>query len=283
MATRVVSITGTLSNDAEFRAYVAMIHDSFIAFGWVQASDTGQIDPTTVARPGTANTDAGYMIWRMNDALQATSPFFCKVFFGVGSTTSTPRLKVEIATGTNGAGTLTGNISTQQTLGGSTGTASNSYFSGSSSRFQLAMWPSNGQLWRFLSIERDRNSSGVETGDGANILCYGNIAWVSQFIPKTTLGVPAPIETKVCTLISSQTSQSAGGNTGVGVVRPVMGVLRNPMIGWLICSRADFTSEVTNAISLYGVSRTYLALTSTALGTSVVGNNTAPGSLMLFE
>jgi hypothetical protein len=285
MSTRIVLISSTISNDAAFQAFVQMYHDSFIALGWLQTADTGQINPLTVLRPGT-NTDAGYLIWSMNDSLQAASPIFCKMFFGIGAGATDPRFKIEIATKTNGAGTLQGNVSTQVSAVRNAGALVNSYFSGTSSRMQAAAWPSSSGACFTFSIERDRSASGVDTAFGASIIAYGAAApiWFQQFVPNETQGLLPPSETKAVTMISGQTSQSGGGLTTVGVIRPVFGSFRNPGIGMLICSQGDFVNEVTNTVSLYGTSRRYITLTvATTMNTAAVGNNTSPGAFLLFE
>jgi hypothetical protein len=79
------------------------------ASGWlIPASDTGQVDLTTVARPS-VGVYAGYKVYKANDALQATKPFFLKVEFGVSAGSVTRWLfRFTVANITNGAGTLSG-------------------------------------------------------------------------------------------------------------------------------------------------------------------------------
>lgn len=106
---------GTTSNDALFRSWGSMINAALSGIGLVQASDTGQINWTTVTWPGTVSTAAGYEIWRFNDSLQSTAPVFVKVEYGrwTGFTFSVYALWITIGTGTNGAGTITGTSTTR--------------------------------------------------------------------------------------------------------------------------------------------------------------------------
>jgi hypothetical protein len=53
-----------------------------VAGGWVQTADTGQIDFATQAKPAGANTDAGYVVMRMNDVHQALRPVYVRLTFG---------------------------------------------------------------------------------------------------------------------------------------------------------------------------------------------------------
>jgi hypothetical protein len=94
------------TTDAGFRAWVSSIITQLAAVGLTQTSDTGQINTSTVTRPGSGNTSAGYTIWQFNDSLQGTSPIYFKLEFGSGSAAANPQMWVTVGTGTNGAGTI---------------------------------------------------------------------------------------------------------------------------------------------------------------------------------
>jgi hypothetical protein len=98
------------TTDAEFRAWGSAIKTALSTVGFVQTSDTGQIDWTTVLAPTVATTSQGYEIWRLNDAAQSTCPIYFKIEYGSGSTTPSarPNIWVTIGTGSNGSGTITG-------------------------------------------------------------------------------------------------------------------------------------------------------------------------------
>lgn len=95
------------STDATFRTWGSEFSAALLAVGLTKTSDTGQIDWGTVTRP-TTNTDAGYEIWRFNDALQATQPIFMKISFGTHSTALKGRIRIVVGSGSDGAGNLTG-------------------------------------------------------------------------------------------------------------------------------------------------------------------------------
>lgn len=100
------------SNNATFRAWGSALAAALAAVGLTQTADTGQINWTTVTRPG-ANTAAGYEIWRFNDTLQATAPIFIKIEYGTGNSTTSPGIWITVGTGSNGSGTITGQSSTR--------------------------------------------------------------------------------------------------------------------------------------------------------------------------
>ena len=100
--------------DAAFRTWGSAISSALTTIGLTNTSDTGQINWTTVTRP-TANTMAGYEIWRFNDTLQSTRPIFIKLEYGTGSNVLYPHMVASIGTGSDGAGTLTNPTSTAST------------------------------------------------------------------------------------------------------------------------------------------------------------------------
>lgn len=93
------------TSDAAFRTWGAEIGINMV--GLVQTADTGQINWVTVTRPG-VNTAAGYEIWRFAD-----STLFLKIEYGTGSGAAVPQMWITVGSGSNGSGTLTGQLSTR--------------------------------------------------------------------------------------------------------------------------------------------------------------------------
>lgn len=98
------------SSDAGFRAWGSELGISFAAVGLVQTTDTGQINWTTVLRPA-ISTVGGYEIWRFSD-----SSLVMKIEYGTSTTATFPLILLTVGTGSNGSGTLTGQLSTRSTF-----------------------------------------------------------------------------------------------------------------------------------------------------------------------
>lgn len=130
MATESWSSVLDHSSDAAFRAWGSELSGKLAAAGLVQTADTGQINWTSVTRAGT-NSNAGYEVWRMDDTMQGSAPVFLKLFYGTASTTATPRLQLQVGTGSDGSGNLTGVTTSITTIStttiGSTATPRQSY------------------------------------------------------------------------------------------------------------------------------------------------------------
>lgn len=258
MAYRTALLNYTNSSDANFRAWINEIHNALVAFGWIRTADTGQIDFATVTRPGAINTYPGFATYRMDDALQATAAVFLRLDFGTGGTADVPSLKVRVAIGgTDGAGTLTGNVSASQLLNPNSSGTTPMRTAGSTSSFRF-QW--GGELATtgvmIFAIERDLDSSGAETSLGVNFIYGQQTTFGSQFIE--TAGGLGTAETRWYAMVNSQASQAGRGFVGVGPVRCVLGVFRNPMKTVVVFARGDFATNTTGPIVLYGVSRTYL-------------------------
>lgn len=166
-------------SDATFREWGSEFSAKLLAVGLTQTADTGQINWTTVTRPG-ANTDAGYEIWRFNDTAHATTPIFIRFDYGTGSSTTAPRVRVTVGSGSNGSGTITGtapftvnNLGTAST-GSAVDTTYNSYMCYVAAIGAFGVMWKNGFGSAFqLFISRDVDSSGVATTDGCNVVING--------------------------------------------------------------------------------------------------------------
>lgn len=94
-------------SDANFRIWGSEFSAKLALCGLIQTADTGQINWATVLRPA-AGAVAGYEIWRFNDAMQASAPIFLRFNFGTSSAATGPSIRVELGTGSDGAGVITG-------------------------------------------------------------------------------------------------------------------------------------------------------------------------------
>jgi hypothetical protein len=168
------------NSDAIFRTWGSGIEGLFTSAGWSRTADTGQINWTTVTKPGTITTAAGYVIYAFTDSLQSTVPIYIKIEFGTGVVVITyPGLWITVGTGSDGAGTLTGVFFARLRLD-STAPGNLTYkLSATSSRLAASLaWDSSSTHWG-IGIERTHNSSGADTDTGAMvfILAPTNLAY----------------------------------------------------------------------------------------------------------
>jgi hypothetical protein len=190
MATVIKNLPAYLSNDADFRTWGKGISDELAAAGLVQTADTGQINWTTVTKPAGSNTAAGYEIRRFDDALQSSAPVFVKVEYGTGGAADRPAVWITVGNASNGAGTLTGQVSTRtQSAPGASKTAGatlNAYFCCATGRmlFAFSLDPSASSFGCMVDVERPRDQNGAAQADAIFVLLQANASRGYQLIPQ---------------------------------------------------------------------------------------------------
>lgn len=184
MTTNAFSTVFDHSGDAGFRAWGSEFSASLAAVGLVQTADTGQINWVTVTRPA-INTAGGYEIWRFAD-----STYYLKFEYGTGGVLTTPQMWITVGTGSNGSGTLTGQLSTRSiftalTPPTSTITAYPSHMCAVADAFSVS-WKeggvSGGMVAGYLVIGKTVNGSGGAITTGVGILRHTGSAQVSPSI-----------------------------------------------------------------------------------------------------
>jgi hypothetical protein len=264
MATDQRTLTGGsgFASDADFRSWGSGLSAQFAAVGLIKTSDTGQIDWSTVLKPSGGSLQRGYEVWRFNDALQATKPVFIRIDFGSGNTAVSPSLWVTVGTGTNGAGTLTGQVGTTKQMAGPGG--ANSYCSGSSSRLNLAAI--SGLI--VLCVERTKTGAGADTGDG--IVRYANSTSQGGGYQLVPFVGSIPAETAVNPALDS----NAGGASSLGsdvMLCPTVAFYGKPLFAsWCIYKSTEITGLTPITFAHLGATRTYMPLGGNSVGT---GNN----------
>lgn len=283
MPTDTRTLTATFSIDTDFRLWGSGLNAQIAAVGLVKTADTGQIDWTTVLKPSAGNQKVGYEIWRFNDALQSTKPVFIRIDYGSGSAGgSLPSLWATIGTGTNGAGTVTGQVGSTRAIQASAGSATPSYCSGNASRLSLCTnnGSANGTL--ILCIERTKTPAGVETGDGIIRYAYSNNNSVAiQLVPY--VGVIPPDGT-----FNPAIDANLGGVSSLGtnvMLSPTVFFYGKPLFAsWCSYKPADILALTPITFDHLGATRTYLPLGAT---TNVASNNVHAASgtclAMLWE
>jgi len=286
MATQSVLIAQDASTDAAWRVWGLAIHNALVALGTlVQTADTGQANWATATRAGGA-----YEMWRFNDALQGTAPAFIKFTFGTSG--SQPQLTIQATTGTNGAGTLTGNGTFAWVANATfTATAQQYYFSSTTSRFTMWMEANTAHgaggsaaIWTF---ERPHDNTGAETGTGI----IGAFAWTGTGTYQVAWGgqgasLPAFVGINVsdaavvdqqATLIGSQ--MTAFTLNPVGVNHQV----QNPLLGILLYWSSDLGIGAPGTIptvTIYGTAHTYINTNASPNAFAINANYRA---MMLYE
>jgi hypothetical protein len=284
------------STDAGFRAWGSEMSAKLAAIGLVQTSDTGQINWATVTRSA-ANVAAGYEIWRFNDSLQSTSPIFIKLEYGTNGAADRPNVWITVATGSNGAGTLTGQSSTR------TACVANAAISSTVTNYQSYACAVDGLAWianKWLALGasvgfcgfavcRTCDSSGVPTNIGFEvksrdtsnaITTYANVQFVRTLSPASstaivTTGLFALNVYGLSTTVDGANTQAFLNWAPTPKVQPLVGMCS------MLVSEAAFGT--TFSTTLVGITpRTYLSI-ERAIGLGGIGSASPLSLCLIYE
>lgn len=275
MATITTNVPFDNSSLANFKAWAMAISNAFSTFGWVQTTDTGQVNWSTIS--SVPSGTPVFEVWKANDAQAATMPIFVLVRYGLSPTQ--PQLTITVGTGSNGAGVITGQIVTGApwtitaitTNQGST--LFPSYFSGDAGEFRMWMWanptatPAVGTMF---GIERSKDGSGNKTAGYFTVFSasQGTAGFgagsFQQTISASGVGNrDNGIITPALTNLSA--TGSAFGTVAALPVFPMLGLVGNPMLGLMSAVATDVAvNSIVTVTSMYGTTHTYIALGGTA-------------------
>jgi hypothetical protein len=257
MAIDIFSQIPTMTGDTEWRDFLTEYTAALVAAGFVQTSDTGQLNPATATRPTGTNTVGGYQIWRFDDDAQSTQPIFIKVEYGVPSVVTRLQIWITIGTGSDGAGAIT-NVRIPRaivSISGSSAILGDVWVAGGDGYLSSGFWVNSANAsstsWGFL-IERLRLASGdVDTSsDGAGIILGHSNGWMASSYDGHW------IETAVSTYIwptlqPSHTTWAYRGITYAHPYYPIVGVPRAPLRGAVAVNPADSGYTLPFTIELY--------------------------------
>lgn len=262
------------ADDAGFRAWATELYNAIISCGLVQTADTGQLATPVVASRPVNGQVAGYWIFRFNDALQGTAPIFLKISPGRGSNGNATRLLVQIGTGSDGAGNLTGAIITFDAFNTSTSSASGampSYFNHDSGFFGFAF--KSGTMANglgFCVVCRTTDDAGNPTAEGFFMATRGGAvsgvwggfwqsatdgSWCCPPFPRTVSQIGSDYQAYKCYGVFPITR----------IVPQIVAVLNAELP----------TGSLTGAVEVMdGVSRNYIGLGAATAALTAVGAST---------
>lgn len=265
MALATFSAAMTNATDAQFRAWGKAISDSLQAVGIVKTADSGQIDWDTVAAPTATSTQMGYEIYRFNDTIQSTAPVFIKLAFGSGGNGATyPALWISIGTGSDGSGTLTGEIlSAKQNQINYTETVTTHYISGSSNRFVISIQGTSSGYQIILTVERTHNSSGSDTSNGVmvNRIAASSSVDSQHYLLFSDSSVVTVPQISCLTPVGLSGAKSPDINLyPVRFFTPGEGPVSNCLVGYI---SGDFAANASYTVSVCGIDRTFRTMQAT--------------------
>ncbi len=256
------------STDARFKNWGNGISSKLTTGGfWTKAADSGQVDWTTNPAHPVAGDRVYYEVWKSADALSTTCPIYMKIIYGGAATSNNPVVKLQFSTGSDGAGTLTGNQVAAQDLAANASSFAEldvtheCDFAGGTGYFTCLLWRDavNGaNVPQGFVVERALDSSGgYRDAYFAVILLGANVTNAGAIVFKPG-GGSSKTEQYATTIYYTPSSAAYGSNTGVFPIFPMVGLPDNPMTGMVCVKSADQAEGATFSLTMYGVTRTFL-------------------------
>jgi hypothetical protein len=232
--------------------------------GWTYDAQTGDGDPAAATAPSADATAC----FRVYTTTISGVTWYLRIDFGRAASNNGPMWKIQLGSGVNGSGTLTGQVGTQQKVAtnGSSGSRS-LYMSVATGRFMLFAGPAsdlNGSNATGWSIHVDVDATGANTTTGIQLIGFtSGPTWFSQTLPASGT-VPAAL-TLVPMATNNATSNVVGSHTMVfcPILYTESGGL-NPVPAIIAVGSADSTVVTTMTVNIYSVSRTYLVTGATS-------------------
>jgi hypothetical protein len=287
MSTATGNYVSDNSTLAHFQSWTSAIYNAFIAFGWLQTSDTGQAANPIAAVPSSAYA---YWIFQAADSLASTLPIYVKIELGYSSTS--PRIQITVGTGSSGAGIITGVVCSSVpwlVTGYNANCGANTYpcyFSGDAGNFRMYLWQSiNPYCACVFGICRSVNSSGAYTSDYVTVvraLTYQNGYGYQQSLTPTAAG---NMDDGILGLaLTNQSNTGAWNGTVASLpIFPVLGACKMPLLDFQTCVAADISDGSTVSVSsLYGTTHTMIGISAGYISSIVGQRNNAAVSMALL-
>lgn len=277
------------STDAAFRVLGTEIKTNLAAAGLVQTADTGQINWVTATRPA-VNTAAGYEIWRLPD-----SSLFFKIEYGSSaSAITTPQFWMTVGQGSNGSGTLTGQLSTRSSW--STNQAQSGW--GSAIPFTSYISVTNNALmiaWKIhtnntqgpaalIVVGKSVDSAGASNTDGFGVL-YLNQSIVN-FQSVRLIATAATLASSAFFALTPGNPASTLIGSNAQVYHVWMNIPEMRPFPWAVVYKpTELATHLTfPATMVAAVSHTYICIGILAAGTVITGTGSNAWMLaLIFE
>lgn len=274
------------TSDTNYRLWGGGINSMLTNLGFVQTNDTGQVNWTTATATGSAASYWHYEVWRFNDSLQATAPIVFKTLYGKGNNTSTALFGIDVGTGSNGSGVITGfgSSSVYNVFWGHINSDSG-YKShlGSSDNSGLTLVhgidASTPGHKGFLVLDRTRNADGTPNNSGASLRLGDSLSAPGFIIfdrqNNTRYSSPGGNALMPMVVNSGQSSVQKNGNFPVAPIHiliPGVNISKSKMA--VVYTAADIGLNGTFRINHQGALRAYRCLGSSFTGQDSSGSST---------
>lgn len=279
------TLVNTITTNAQFRTWGSGVTAKLALMSLVKVVEAAQIDWATVATPGVANTAAGYEMWRMDDALQATVPIFIKIEYGSGAAAANGAIWVSLGSSSNGAGVLNGVVMGRTRVScTATAGAIQHHWSGANNRFAFCCVGATAATSMLISVERTVDTAGAVSSEGALVIyradsAYGQMGW-NQVTGNYTASWESTLGCMGCAVAPFAVT---GLQVAVYPVYINKGVFCNPGYGVFMYENATIGAGATISMTVYAAAHTFMPLGNTVFACTGRGGFSAGCIMMRYE
>lgn len=243
-----------LSVLANYQSLYGNVRTGLLADGCTIVTDSGDTDPTGVVGVPAQTTYTNYEIWKMPGGVGLTD-LYVKLGYG-RNTNNGPSVQVTIGTGSDGAGTLTGDTMTARVGGAEqSGAAQHTYVSVDAGYLTI-LFAAVGEHGQIL-IERSIDGTGTVTNNYYTRIVYQN--GNSEFQDSIMIGGGTQPPGQGRVIAATPTNWTIAGDKFVAFMHPIVrGGLANVSPNCAVFNSGDFVADTITAIDVYGSTKHYI-------------------------
>jgi hypothetical protein len=297
--TTYVGIGGTLNS-----TLVDVVTSGGLTYVHLTASSSSATAP---ASDTTNWAPFNFEIWKTNDSLSSTLPIYLKLAYVQSVTTNTPSLLVQVGTGVDGNGNITGATIMWNTAPNTfirvnpttaiDGAQYNNAFSGDSGNFRFCIFKDKGQAaltqqaCQIFIIDRSCSSqTATNRTDTFVYVCHdfaGQNQFWSSIIPNPSFGITGSSQVDTTrwmgTVVYTNSIVGVGGGQTPMPTFPLFTQNPNPQLGMCCFFKAETQDGCIIPVWMYGNPHLYLVCAGTSITGGPNGANATVYPAILWE
>lgn len=262
------------TDDATFQNWTQQVHDSLLATGLADVSASGAISESqfpTLSAPVGTDESVGFVVYSLGDSLQATVPIFMKLEYGSGGTSARIGQWITVGTQHDDSGSIAGQVTSREQIEiNAQDGDDHQWFVGGDGSYITQTCPlynvedqTGRTLGYFWALERTKDSSGTDTGEGFMLAICTAGSTFSWYTVPTSGSIPSK-DAEFPMAVPTRNPATFRGQAIVSPAFPVSAISPNPSRNILSYRLNNFMELDIIPVTIYpGIEDEYVAVAST--------------------